>query len=74
MTDAGLDKIILKAVKSGLVTLGDLYQAVGIRHAASACNGCSWGDEMTTISKSLQRLKKAGKIRHTAGKGWSACK
>jgi bacterioferritin-associated ferredoxin len=74
MTDAGLDKIILKAVKSGLVTLGDLNQAVGIHGAASACDGCTWGDEMKYIAKSLQRLKKAGKIKHAAGRGWSVCK
>jgi hypothetical protein len=74
MTDAELDKIILRAVKSGISTIGDLYQAVGIRRAASAQASCAWGNERRGIAKSLQRLKLAGKIAHTAGKGWAACK
>ena len=74
MTDAEIDKIILRAVKSGLVTLGDMYQSVGIRRAVSAQASCAWGSERSGIAVSLQRLKLAGKIVHTAGKGWSVCK
>jgi hypothetical protein len=74
MTDAELDKIILLAVKSGISTLGDLYQSVGIRRAVSAQASCAWGSERSGIAASLQRLKLAGRIAHTSGKGWSVCK
>jgi hypothetical protein len=74
MTDAELDKIILLAVKSGISTLGDLYQSVGIRRAASAQASCAWGSERSGIAASLQRLKLSGKIYHVAGKGWAICK
>lgn len=55
-----LDSNVMAAIRGGACRLDTIAAQLGLQH---------WQD-MRTVDRSLQRLRKAGRIQYDAGTGW----